>query len=132
MLSNYPEHEIYFAMPVNSVSAFYLGKSARKLEEVEVTIHREFNYQEVVDIDGQKHNIATTYIAFELSGLISEKGVVEGCHSVQAYSMLINSLMAIFEDYCDRNKVYIYENDYDQGWNRRKDNESFWYLSRDD
>jgi hypothetical protein len=132
MLSNYPDHEKYFAGPVSSISTFYLGKSARKLEVVEVKIHKEFNHQELVVIEGKEYEISNTYIAFELSGLISDRGVVEGCHSIQAYSMLINSLMAIFEEYCSQNGVYIYENDYNDGWNRRKYNEPFWYLNRDD
>ena len=132
MLSNYPDHEKYFAMPVNSVSTFYLGKSARKLDQVEVIIHQEYNQREAIEIEGKTHDISTTFIAFELQGLINNKGVTEGCHSIQAYSMLINALMAIFDEYCSRNGVYIYENDYSDGWNRRKDNEPFWYLSRDD
>tara|TARA_R110000764_G_scaffold142277_6_gene230305 strand:+ start:483 stop:884 length:402 start_codon:yes stop_codon:yes gene_type:complete len=132
MLSNYPDHQKYFSMPVNSVSTFYIGKSSRKLDKVEVKIHKEFNSLENVEIEGKKYEISTTYIAFELTGLISEKGVTEGCHSVQAYSMIINALMSIFDEYCQQNGVFIYENDYDQGWNRRKDNEPFWYLNRDE
>lgn len=119
-------------MPVSSVSIFHIGKSSRKLDTVEIKIHQEFNDVRSAEIESKKYDISTTYIAFELSGLISEKGVTEGAHSVQAYSMLINALMSIFNDYCQENRVFIYENDYDQGWNRRKDNESFWYLNRDE
>lgn len=131
MLSNYPDHNLYFSQPLSSTSIFYVGKSKRKLEEVKVEIYKEYEETRNVEIEGSAYSIKTTYIAFQVTGAISHKDVSEGAHSLQAYSMLINSLLWLFDDHISNNGVHFYENDYDRGWNRRDFNEMFSYLVRD-
>lgn len=131
MLSNYPEHKKYFSQPVASSSVFYLGKSKRKLETVSVDIHKEYVDNRDVVIKGNDYSIETNYIAFELSGAITYRDVVEGSQVIQCYSALINALIATFEIHCSDTGVHFYENDYDAGWNRRTIEEVFSYLLRD-
>ena len=129
-MSNYPDHELYFSQEVASESTFNVGKSKRKLAEIKVKLHKEYVEREEACIDGETYNTERVLIAFEISGKIQIKDVVEGGNVIQAYSMLIGYLIQIFEEHQKDNGIYFYENDYDDGWNRRTLEEVFWYIVR--
>lgn len=131
MLSNYPDHPEYFSRPVRSTSTYYFGKTIRKLVTVQVKVHEDYNAVRWVEIEGQKYDIETTYIAFEICGAIEHRDVAEGANSLQAASGIIYHLEDQFDRFCTSNGFYIYENDYELGWNRRTLSEVFSFIIRD-
>ena len=130
MLSNYPDHEKYFEKSIQSINIFYTGKSKRKLVETKLEIHEPFESIENVNIDGTEYNIKTIYIAYRFYGELHSRGVAEGANVLQAFSMMINSIIYELKAYKEWKGISFYENDYNSGWNKRTISELFWYLER--
>jgi len=107
-----------------------LRSFGRANAETKLEIHEPFESVVNTEIEGVNYNIKTIYIAYRFYGELHSRGVCEGANVIQAFSMMINSVMYELEEYKKWKGIHFYENDYNSGWNRRSVSELFWYLSR--